>query len=327
MGLFGKKGKCDVCGKSNKSIKSAPDGNICVDCLNKFSIENIQHRMGIKNPTVEQCRKAIGEITQQTKERNLSTLTPDKICPVCGLNKPSFKVIDGKVCGDCISKATGYNPKAISNARNTMTIQSVKDKISTVEKMDSYDDIFNTSQSYGLLAFDFDNKVFRVSTPVFRGFTKDTIHEYYKFSDILSYKVLEDGDEITSGGLGRATIGGIAFGGVGAVVGAVTSKKKTKKEILSLDILINMKNTNLPTIKVPFLFMKTKARSRIYVEATENVQNCISVFERIKDEIENTPQPTNISSADEIRSFKALLDEGIITQEEFDLKKKELLGI
>lgn len=34
-----------------------------------------------------------------------------------------------------------------------------------------------------------------------------------------------------------------------------------------------------------------------------------------------------VSSADEILKFKKLLDAGIITQEEFDQKKKELLGI
>lgn len=33
-----------------------------------------------------------------------------------------------------------------------------------------------------------------------------------------------------------------------------------------------------------------------------------------------------VSSADEIRKYKALLEEGIITQEEFAIKKKELLG-
>ncbi len=38
-----------------------------------------------------------------------------------------------------------------------------------------------------------------------------------------------------------------------------------------------------------------------------------------------TVQP--ISAADEIKKFKALLDEGIITQEEFDAKKKQLLGL
>ena len=33
------------------------------------------------------------------------------------------------------------------------------------------------------------------------------------------------------------------------------------------------------------------------------------------------------SSADEIKKFKELLDSGIITQEEFDAKKKQLLGL
>ena len=34
-----------------------------------------------------------------------------------------------------------------------------------------------------------------------------------------------------------------------------------------------------------------------------------------------------VSASDEIRKFKALLDEGIISQEEFDSKKKQLLGM
>ena len=33
------------------------------------------------------------------------------------------------------------------------------------------------------------------------------------------------------------------------------------------------------------------------------------------------------SAADELKKFKDLLDSGIITQEEFDEKKKQLLGL
>ena len=36
---------------------------------------------------------------------------------------------------------------------------------------------------------------------------------------------------------------------------------------------------------------------------------------------------TVYSSADEIAKFKKLLDDGVITQEEFDAKKKQLLGL
>ena len=48
----------------------------------------------------------------------------------------------------------------------------------------------------------------------------------------------------------------------------------------------------------------------------------------IKDPLEEkNSQDTSISSADEIRKFKQLLDDGIITQEEFNVKKKQLLGL
>jgi predicted Zn-dependent peptidase len=35
----------------------------------------------------------------------------------------------------------------------------------------------------------------------------------------------------------------------------------------------------------------------------------------------------NTSAADELKKFKELLDGGIISQEEFDAKKKQLLGL
>lgn len=41
---------------------------------------------------------------------------------------------------------------------------------------------------------------------------------------------------------------------------------------------------------------------------------------------QSTSQNT-VSSADELRKFKELLDSGVITQEEFDAKKKQLLGL
>ena len=37
--------------------------------------------------------------------------------------------------------------------------------------------------------------------------------------------------------------------------------------------------------------------------------------------------PAQLSSADELRKYKSLLDDGIISQEEFESKKKQLLGI
>ena len=42
---------------------------------------------------------------------------------------------------------------------------------------------------------------------------------------------------------------------------------------------------------------------------------------------QNTPQIAAPSSADELKKYKELLDNGVLTQEEFDAKKKQLLGL
>lgn len=72
--------------------------------------------------------------------------------------------------------------------------------------------------------------------------------------------------------------------------------------------------------------------------ADENTVTLVSKTEyeqalEIKELIENannnetTQQVQTTDATDEIRKFKSLLDEGILTQEEFDAKKKELLGL
>lgn len=43
--------------------------------------------------------------------------------------------------------------------------------------------------------------------------------------------------------------------------------------------------------------------------------------------ISSKQNPTAVSSAEELKKFKDLLDMGVITQEEFDAKKKQLLGL
>ncbi len=46
-----------------------------------------------------------------------------------------------------------------------------------------------------------------------------------------------------------------------------------------------------------------------------------------KNKAASAPASVNTSAADELRKYKQLLDDGIITQEEFNAKKKQLLGL
>lgn len=50
------------------------------------------------------------------------------------------------------------------------------------------------------------------------------------------------------------------------------------------------------------------------------------INEKIKEVYLKSIAVTEKSNADEIREYKKLLDEGIITQEEFEKKKQELLN-
>lgn len=55
-------------------------------------------------------------------------------------------------------------------------------------------------------------------------------------------------------------------------------------------------------------------------------------YKIIMEKMVNSKQQSNVqspqlSAADELRKFKSLYDDGIINQEEFDTKKKELLGL
>ena len=62
-----------------------------------------------------------------------------------------------------------------------------------------------------------------------------------------------------------------------------------------------------------------------------NLQRDIQKAEQIKRDIEmdekDNQQQNKVDAFEEIRKFKQLLDEGIISEAEFNMKKKELLGL
>lgn len=156
----------------------------------------------------------------------------------------------------------------------------------------------------------------------------------YNYEDILSFELLEDGETITSGGLGRAVVGGLAFGAAGAIVGGVTGGKKSKSICTSLSIKISINDIQNPTAYINFILTSTKKNSLTYKVKYSQAQECISILEFICKEtsknnasIASATQSVPLSQADEILKFKKLLDEGIITKEEFEMKKDQLLNL
>lgn len=178
-------------------------------------------------------------------------------------------------------------------------------------------EIFKETSKFGNLKVDDENKLFKIGKNV------------YKFEDLFSFELLEDKKTITQGGIsvGRAVIGGALFGNAGAAVGSLSKVKKTDDEFCSsMQIVFTVKNHKQATGIIPFIFVKTNKSKKLYSIAKANAKATLEGFNYIVDS--NKPvEDSAISNFDELKKIKELLDLGILTQEEFDTKKKELLGL
>ena len=123
------------------------------------------------------------------------------------------------------------------------------------------------------------------------------------------------------------------FGGVGAIVGATTGAKKTKAVVKSINLRITLNNKYIKLVNIELIPVSTncKAGSLTYkaykITADHLISMLDSMIRQAQDANRPVSAPTQLSGADEILKYKQLLDSGIITQEEFDAKKKQILGI
>lgn len=166
-------------------------------------------------------------------------------------------------------------------------------------------------------------------------------------SEIIGFDLVEDGTSITQGGLGAVGMslaGGALFGKTGALAGATIGRKKIRTVCSSMDVII-LKDLYLKNLTVHFVNDNISRYSAEYVSAQLAAKECIKLLENITEteseqekesrrekglisETEKTePIGQKKSVVDEILRLKQLLDSGVITEEEFALLKRKLIGI
>ena len=164
------------------------------------------------------------------------------------------------------------------------------------------------------------------------------IISYY---DILSVELFEDTTSITktvrSSQIGGAVVGGIIFGGVGAVVGGLSGKIKTSGKIKRIDLRLIVNDTKAPLHDIAFLDVEVKKDGFLYnlaIQAARLWHGIIEVLIKRADAEEKsrevserqTEQVLGISSvADEIKKLSDLHNSGILTADEFQKQKARLL--
>ena len=281
-------------------------------------------------------------------------------CPICGketnvMKKSGDKYGEKYICTSCSTKLydagiTGVIPKNLKDMSleelQRIVEKKTEEKLAAKEKkaedkarakeqhkeyIEKLRKMIPTKSVLPYIEFYGDEKVFEVNPSGLKNFGVFSPHNY---EDIIDFELIEDGNSVTKGGLGRAAAGAALFGGVGAVVGGVTGKRKTKSTCSELRIKITMKDMNEPVLYIDFLNGKeVKKSSKDYDKAVNMAREVFSLLQIAVDSVEvaeAAPQTTvieQVSAADEIKKFKELLDMGIITQEEFEAKKKQLLGL
>lgn len=228
-----------------------------------------------------------------------------RICPVCG-EKTKCKIKLSKkvrICIPCSKLSPNY------------TAESLEDLIKYHQEQTIRRDIFNKSKTlrtmYGTkLLIDEANKLFYI------GKKKDKTPMIYRYDEVVSSSIdyhIKQKVAKKRGALGGAIVGGALFGGVGAVVGAANADTVIDEE------------KGLPFLKI---ILNTSAGERT-LELNEPTMKQMQFFEVcMKTAAIKHPSTTSTdNSFDKVREFKKLHDDGIITDEEFEAKKKELLNL
>lgn len=163
-----------------------------------------------------------------------------------------------------------------------------------------------------------------------KGFIKKSILSnrqqlVFNYNELISYTPIFEGSKIKKHhGITRAVVGGVLAGPVGALVGAGTGGKEFES-VKRLGVMLHFSDNS----STNYLILNTETKLDSFVGNTSmDIYNkLVAKLDWILKGNDVRYSQDMVSPTSEIRKFKALLDEGIITEEEFNQKKKELLKL
>lgn len=176
----------------------------------------------------------------------------------------------------------------------------------------------------------------------------------YDYKDVLSCELYEDGNSINKTSrmsqVGGALIGGVIFGGVGAIIGGLSGKTKTTNSINRIDLRMVINDSQSPIHDINLLNIETSKSDIVYKSSIEKARRWHGILtviikradkedeekalvpdEAIENEITSQTLSeeevaTSSNLINDLSKLGDLLDRGILTNEEFQLQKKKLLS-
>jgi hypothetical protein len=150
-----------------------------------------------------------------------------------------------------------------------------------------------------------------------------------KHSDIVSGEVIEDGITVTkteSSGIGRAVVGGVLFGGAGAIVGAVTAGRESvsSKKVTRISLRLMLQDPTRPVFESIFSKQDDAIHWLGVVESLIKKAD-IERQRNVNQGPKSTPEQPKLLVADEMLKLYELHKSGVLTAEEYQAQKNRLL--
>ena len=252
-------------------------------------------------------------------KRNKEPKEPIK-CDVCGNMTTGviWSAKDGTVCHDCIKSAkigttpTFFKTFEINQIKDIFDRKRIKRTMNfeqigplLVNASEKYWAFQNTPSPIGVSAAQIMDTFWLLESPLFR------------FDEVEGIKVLLNGQ-------------------VGQIVGCpsdviVPASKKAQIQMFitvggytnkTYMLLLQDSSSYYTFLKLFCEMMKVDTPDPVI---KESIPIADAIGKAVAENLRNSSSQGDVT--EELRNFKALLDEGIITQEEFEAKKKQLLGI
>jgi hypothetical protein len=147
----------------------------------------------------------------------------------------------------------------------------------------------------------------------------------YSYDNLINIELVIDEHTTSSPSLGGAVVGGLLFGGVGAIIGS--SGKSYDKELKKIVLRITVDDIAIPIHDLVFLSLQVAwpLEKPFIKQSLDDVNNWYGRFATIIDRKKEINANTGkMSIADEIIKLKQLLDTGVITNDEFETSKRKL---
>jgi len=284
---------CEICNqnRARRTVSGFQMCNDCFDLISKIRVGNIEAAQAMETRS--------NEASQAAKEY-INQIIEEKVAPI-------------------IAKKKAEEEEAIRTTAELAAIARRNQEI--IEQ-------FSSGHSIpGVIAVRDDTCQWVVCDPVGNF---GTIHS---FSDLISYEIVTDGKTIQNGSAGTALAGALLFGTVGAIVGGAVGSDST--EIISdVHIRISVNDISNPSETITFLSYPARKDSEEYRGIVATLEKTVSILDYILNCKEGSASKHEkaraiyaFSVADEISKFKALMDQGIITPEEFVAQKEKLLRL